>query len=88
MALGHPLRQSTILLYISMCIGVIPRDLKIARITPVYRGKGSKYDESNYRPISVIVSLAMLLEREVAKEVMKYLLDKHACTQRSHVVFR
>ena len=59
----------------SLLTGVIPRDLKIARITPVYKGKGSKYDESNYRPISVIASLAMILEREVAKQVMKYLLD-------------
>ena len=59
----------------SLQTGVIPRDLKMARITPVYKGKGSKYEESNYRPISVIASLAMLLEREVAKQVMKYLQD-------------
>ena len=59
----------------SLQTGVIPRDLKIARITPVYKGKGSKYEESNYRPISVIASIAMILEREVAKQVMSYMLD-------------
>ena len=55
--------------------GVIPRDFKLARITPVYKGKGSKYDESSYRPISVIATLAMILEREVAKQIMEYLLS-------------
>ena len=55
--------------------GVIPADLKIARVTPVYKGKGSKYDEANYRPISVICNIAMIFERAVSTQMMKYLLD-------------
>ena len=60
---------------LSLQTGVIPCDWKIARVTPIYKGKGSKYEESNYRPISVIASIAMILEREVAKQIMKYLID-------------
>ena len=63
------------ILNLSLQTGVIPRDLKVARITPVYKGKGSKNDESSYRPISVISVIAMIMEREVAKQVMKYLID-------------
>ena len=63
------------ILNLSLQTGVIPMDLKIARITPVYKGKGSKHDESSYRPISVFSALAMLFDREVAKQVMKYLID-------------
>ena len=54
---------------------MIPQDLKIARITPIFKGKGSKYEESNYRPISVISMVAMILEKEVAKQVMDYLIS-------------
>ena len=63
------------ILNLSLQTGVIPADLKIARVTPVYKGKGSKYDESNYRPISVICIIAMILERAVSKQIMKYLTD-------------
>ena len=59
----------------SLQSGVIPFDLKLARVTPVYKGKGSRYEEANYRPISVICSIAMIFERCVSVQMMKYLLD-------------
>ena len=60
---------------LSLQSGVVPSDWKIARVTPIYKGKGSKQDESNYRPISVLATLSVIMEREVSKQVMSYLLE-------------
>ena len=48
-------------------------DWKVSRVTPVYKGKGTKTDEGNYRPISVIGHVAKLLERVIQKQLMSYL---------------
>ena len=42
--------------------GVIPDDLKVAFITPIFKGNHSMKFE-NYRPISVLVCFSKLLER-------------------------
>ena len=47
----------------SLKISFVPEDWKIARVTPVYKGKGNKLEEGNYRPISVIGHIAKLFER-------------------------
>ena len=60
---------------LSLDTGVIPSDFKIARVTPVYKGKGSKWEESNYRPISVLPTLAMILEKEVQKQILDYFIQ-------------
>ena len=65
---------------LSLLSGITPCDWKIARVAPIYKGKGSKSDESNYRPISVIASVAMIIEREVSKQVMEYLIDHDLIT--------
>ena len=40
--------------------GIFPDNLKVARICPIYKGKGSKSDPDNYRPISVLSVVARL----------------------------
>ena len=42
----------------------MPQDWKINRVTPVYEGKCDKLDSSNYRPISVLQSINMIMERK------------------------
>ena len=42
---------------LSLAQGLIPKDLKLARITPIYKGKGDLDDPSNYRPISIISNI-------------------------------
>ena len=53
--------------------GVIPAEWKRARVTPIYKGKGSKDDNSNYRPVSVISFIAKILEKCVKRQLMEYL---------------
>ena len=64
----------TQLMNLSTETGVIISDLKIARVTPVYKGKGSKWEESNFRPISVLPMIAMILEKEIQIQVLNYFI--------------
>ena len=61
--------------------GTIPDDLKIALVTPVFKGYDEKRFE-NYRPISVLTSFSKLLERFMVKRLTKFIdqnnvLSKH-----------
>ena len=55
--------------------GEIPDDWKCANITPIYK-KGSKYDASNYRPISLTCISSKLMEHIIASSIMRH-ADNH-----------
>ena len=55
---------------------VVINDWKLARVTPVYKGKGSFEDPSSYRPIASVGHLAKVLEKTVNDHLMSYLI-KH-----------
>lgn len=65
----------TVIINSSLANGTVPHDWKFARVTPVYKGKGSKNDVNNYRPISVIGHVAKLTERVVQHQLLSYLLS-------------
>ena len=47
---------------LSIIKGICPDDLKIARVTPVFKG-GDDKELGNYRPISVLPCFSKILER-------------------------
>ena len=49
----------------SLYNGEIPNEWEKARVTPVYKNKGSKQDPNNFRPISVIGHIPKLFEKLV-----------------------
>jgi hypothetical protein len=53
--------------------GDIPHEWKMAKVTPIYKGKGSKEDFGNYRPISVISHVAKIFEKCIQKQLLCYL---------------
>ena len=57
----------------SLKTGQVPNDWKIGRITPIYKGKGSKSDPTNYRPISVVGHVGKIVEREVHTQFLNFL---------------
>ena len=65
---------------LSIATGVVPHDFKIAKVTPVYKNKGSKSDPGSYRPISVISIPAKLLESIVKRQIVNRFTDNELFT--------
>ena len=57
---------------LSLQTGFIPIEFKIAKVIPIYKS-GDAHSFTNYRPISLLSSLSKLLEKVVARQVMRYL---------------
>ena len=70
----------------SLLTGVVPNELKIALVTPVFKAN-SKEEFSNYRAISVLPCFSKILEKNMDKRVVKY-LDKHNMLFQSQYGFR
>ncbi|ELU03363.1 hypothetical protein CAPTEDRAFT_79080, partial [Capitella teleta] len=54
----------TDLINLSLQQGVVPVELKIARVVPIYKA-GEKQELVNYRPVSVLPSVSKVYERVV-----------------------
>ena len=62
---------------LSLYHGSLPSDWKIARITPIYKQKGCKDDPNNYRPISVVSSIAKIMEKLVKHQLMSHFANNN-----------
>ena len=60
------------LINLSLETGFVPKELKIAKIVPVFK-EGNRHDFNNYRPISLLSSFSKLLEKIVAKQLLRFL---------------
>jgi hypothetical protein len=60
------------LINLSLETGFVPKQLKIAKIVPVFK-EGDCHDFNNYRPISLLSSFSKLLEKIVAKQILRFL---------------
>ena len=57
---------------VSMETGVVPSDLKIAKVIPIFKS-GDPGFFTNYRPISVLPCFSKILEKLVYKRILKHL---------------
>ena len=67
----------------SLVSGVLPDAWKIARVLPLHKS-GSKADPNNYRPISILPTVAKLTERVVCNQLMRYLLSHNVLSDHQH----
>ena len=67
---------SIYLFQLSLEKGVFPDDLKIGKVTPIYKA-GYRIDISNYRPISVLPYFPKILERLMYNRLYKYLKENN-----------
>ena len=66
--------------------GTIPDKLKIALVTPIFKGNENNKFE-NYRPISVLSCFSLLLEKLMYKRLIKY-IEKHKIVTEQQYGFR
>ena len=59
---------------LSLQTSELPDDWKLARVTPLYKGKGSQHDHNNYRPIAIIAHIAKICERNIQRQLMQYMI--------------
>ena len=58
----------------SLVTGIFPSDWKMAKVSPIFKN-GSKSDLNNYRPISVIPTVAKIFEKIIYDQLYQYLSD-------------
>ena len=59
----------------SISLGIFPNNLKIGKVCPIYKAKGSKSDPDNYRPITVLSVIARLFEKLIHEQLFPYFND-------------
>ena len=62
----------TIIFNTSLSEGVVPSQWKKSNVCAVWKGKGSKKDPSNFRPISIIPVAARMFEKAVASQLYQF----------------
>ena len=68
----HPV--ITLMINQSMITGIFPDQLKIAIVTPIYKGKNSDpHWFNNYRPISLLPTISKIVEKVIHKQLYNYM---------------
>lgn len=62
----------TVIINQSLCTGIFPNKLKIAKVIPLYK-KNDDSQIENYRPISLLSSISKLFERVVFNQLYRYM---------------
>ena len=76
--MAAPAISSSLAKLINYCIdnGCFPSAWKLAKAIPIYKGKGSKFNMSNYRPISAVLPLlSKIFERHIHTALYNHLKD-------------
>ena len=64
-----------------------PLEWKVAIVTPIYKGKGSRNDPANYRPISLLNGVAKCYEALISRQVYAF-VAKHKLLSPKQFGFR
>ena len=70
----------------SISEGIYPDQMKLAEVTPLYKGKASD-NVINYRPISLLVTISKVIEKLIYKRMIKY-IEKYELLYDSQYGFR
>ena len=70
----------------SLCEGIFPRALKLAKIIPIFK-KDDREQIGNYRPISLLTTISKVFERVIFNRFYNY-LDKYDLFDKQQFGFR
>ena len=80
----EPLTQ---IINLSFVTGEYVDNLKIAKVLPIYKDKGSNMECCNYRPISLLSNINKIVEKLMHKRLFNF-LSKHDCIYKLQFGFR
>ena len=69
---------------LSLQANKFPNKWKTAKIIPLYKGKGSRFEPKNYRPVAILPVLSKLLERLMFKQIASYMDDNKLYNPNHH----
>ena len=75
------------ILNLSIQTNRFPTRWKVAKVVPLYKGKGSKFESKNYRPVAILPVLSKVLERVVFIQLVRY-MDQNRFFNPSHHGYR
>ena len=61
---------------LSITSGIVPNDLKFARVMPLFK-KNNSTEVSNYRPVSILNAVSKILEKAVYIQLEQFLVDNN-----------
>ena len=59
----------------SLCTGIFPTKLKLAKVLPLFKNKGDCHLFDNYRPISLLPTISKVFEKVVHKQLYEYFTE-------------
>ena len=74
----------THIINLSINSGTVPDNMKIAKVIPIYKNKGSQTQCGNYRPISILPILSKILENIVNEQMEKFLQDNNILSSKQY----
>ena len=77
-------RPLSIIFNRSLLQGCVPKDWKLAKVIPLYKGKGIRDASSSYRPISLTNVACKVMERLIVVELTHYLESKNLLAHCQH----
>ena len=73
----------TVIINTSIITNTFPELWKVAHVTPAFKN-GDNEDASNFRPISLLPVLSKILEKIIAAQLIKYLVDNNLISNTHH----
>ena len=64
-------RPLSIIINQSLCSGIFPSKLKLAKVIPLYKKEDQRVF-GNYRPISLLSSISKIFEKDAFKQILEY----------------
>ena len=75
------------ILNLSLQTNKFPSKWKIAKVVPLFKGKGSKLDPKNYRPVAILPILSKVLERAMYQQLVNF-MDSNNFFNPNHHAYR
>ena len=75
------------ILNLSLLMNRFPTKWKIAKVVPLYKGKGCKLDPKNYRPVAILPILSKVLERAMFQQLVNF-MDSNNFFNPNHHAYR